>query len=174
MAAASDHRTSSSSHPYALSTRFQPMPSSSSSHQHSQKHQALHKREGGSPHSSKAKLPGGGSIRRSKTPQHGVDRATELPSAKNSFTDSTGSEALTSRHRRLPLPSSIVDDVPRLTQPSSGAEHPNIYEGSCRYLPPSAVNNGNHGRTTQHIHNRPASRKGGNWLAPAPAPGFPH
>ena len=131
MAAASDHRTSSSSHPYALSTRFQPMPSSSSSHQHSQKHQALHKREGGSPHSSKAKLPGGGSIRRSKTPQHGVDRATELPRAKNSFIDTTESEALTSRHRRLPIPSCIVDDVSRMSQSRPGQSIPTYTKGAA-------------------------------------------
>ena len=67
---------------------------------------------------------------------NGVDRGPKLPSAKNSFIDATESEALTSRHRRLPIPSSIVDDNPRMSQPSPGQSIPTKTEGASRYLPP--------------------------------------
>ena len=95
------------SHPYALSTRFQPMPSSSSSHQHSQKHPALPRPPRLPAYAARSAWPSGQCV-------NGVDRGPKLPSAKNSFIGTTGGGALTSRRRNPPTPFCTVDDVPRV------------------------------------------------------------
>ena len=68
---------------------------------------------------------------------NGVDRGPELPSAKNSFIDTTGGGALTSRPRNPPTPFCTVDDVPRVTsRVTPGQSIPTYTKGANRYLPP--------------------------------------
>ena len=85
------------SHPYALSTRFQPMPSSSSSHQHSQEHQAFHKREGGLHR--KAKLPSTGSIE---------DPSFQAPRTPSSTQPEAGPSLHDAVYTRLPSAQSMM------------------------------------------------------------------
>ena len=87
------------SHPYALSTRFQPMPSSSSLHQHSQKHPALLQRNRGGVRLPKAKLPSTGSIE---------DPSFQAPRTPSSTQPEAGPSLHDAVYSRLPSAQSMM------------------------------------------------------------------